>query len=84
MFSKRLFESSRKISRFGLPQPPAHASVMKEALGLYQETEQAHQALGNHRPELRPTLNGELRSLRAIHQGDHRGHVPPSRRLTGS
>lgn len=42
------------------------ASIMKEALGLYQEIEQAHQVLGNQRPELRPTLNGELRCLRAI------------------
>lgn len=42
------------------------ASVMKEALGLYDETEQAHRELGSQRPELRPTLGGELSCLGAI------------------
>lgn len=42
------------------------ANVMKEALGLYDETEQAHREIGSQRPELRPTLGGELRCLRAI------------------
>lgn len=74
----RLGEMTRAIlveAGQGLGIKPATAGAIidrlrtaaaKEAAGLYEETERAHQSLGGERPELRATLSGELRCLRAI------------------